>query len=235
MFLAGTEVFSIWGLNSGVMYMNVPRMLADRGNLLDWGNEKKWQFMMYDQGMLETFYRQKVRAEELRRDKAPFRDVSEGNWHAWESFDELKFNARGFMRVPPEQPYLWHWHGFKPYDVVCWLSVLGVPVALRGWRTRSKDEEGKYCEAWGRAWSCTMFARDVPDLYVRTAARCRGRAGASCFVFSASRLPSWSRDGAAGGSGTTGRGICRCKICDAPFAGTAQAKNDARGLAEGRP
>ena len=123
-FLAGTEVFSIWGLNSGVMYMNVPRMLADRGNLLDWGNEKKWQFMMYDQGMLETFYRQKVRAEELRRDKAPFRDVSEGNWHAWESFDDLKYNARGFMRVPPEQPYLWHWHGFKPYDVQCWLSVL---------------------------------------------------------------------------------------------------------------
>jgi len=104
--------------------MNVPRMLADRGNLLDWGNEKKWQFMMYDQGMLETFYRQKVRAEELRRDKAPFRDVSEGNWHAWESFDDLKYNARGFMRVPPEQPYLWHWHGFKPYDVACWLSVL---------------------------------------------------------------------------------------------------------------
>ena len=28
------------------------------------------------------------------------------------------------MRVPPEQPYLWHWHGFKPYDVECWLSVL---------------------------------------------------------------------------------------------------------------
>ena len=72
------------------MYMNVPRMLADRGNLLDWGNEKKWQFMMYDQGMLETFYRQKVRAEELRRAKAPFRDVSEGNWHAWESFDDLE-------------------------------------------------------------------------------------------------------------------------------------------------
>ena len=123
-FLAGTEVFSIWGLNSGVMYMNVPRMLADRGALLDWGNAKQWNFLMYDQGMLESFYRQRARAEELTLAKAPFRPVTESNWHAWESFDDLKFNARGFMRVPPKLPYLWHWHGFTPYDVACWLGVL---------------------------------------------------------------------------------------------------------------
>ena len=122
--------------------MNVPRMLADRGNLLDWGNEKKWQFMMYDQGMLETFYRQKVRAEELRRAKAPFRDVSEGNWHAWESFDDLKYNARGFMRVPPEHRISGTGTALSP---MMWL------LAVRAERTGTsrnavgdpKDEEGE--------------------------------------------------------------------------------------------
>ena len=163
----GPKSFSIWGLNSGVMYMNVPRMLADRGNLLDWGNEKKWQFMMYDQGMLETFYRQKVRAEELRRAKAPFRDVSEGNWHAWESFDDLKYNARGFMRVPPEQPYLWHWHGFKPYDVACWLSVLERDrwhFEDSGEGRDPEDEEGEVLSRAARAahGRARVFAGDVP-------------------------------------------------------------------------
>lgn len=28
------------------------------------------------------------------------------------------------MRVPNEQPFVWHWHGFKPYDVQCWLRYL---------------------------------------------------------------------------------------------------------------
>lgn len=123
-FLAGTEVFAIWGLNSGVMFMNVDQMLSDRRALLDWGNEKAWNFMMYDQGMLESFYRQRTRIDDLRRQNRTAADEFFKGWHAWDSFDDNKYNARGFMKLPPVQPFIWHWHGFKPYDVACWLGQL---------------------------------------------------------------------------------------------------------------
>lgn len=123
-FLAGTEVFAIWGLNSGVMYMNVDQMLRDRRALLDWGNEKAWNFMMYDQGMLESFYRQRSRIDDLRRNNRTAADDFFKGWHAWDSFDDNKFNCRGFMKLPAVQPFVWHWHGFKPYDVRCWLDRL---------------------------------------------------------------------------------------------------------------
>eukprot|EP00632_Arachnochrysis_sp_CCMP2950_P014300 CAMPEP_0185695000 /NCGR_PEP_ID=MMETSP1164-20130828/4256_1 /TAXON_ID=1104430 /ORGANISM="Chrysoreinhardia sp, Strain CCMP2950" /LENGTH=290 /DNA_ID=CAMNT_0028361859 /DNA_START=317 /DNA_END=1186 /DNA_ORIENTATION=+ len=122
-FLAGTEVFAIWGLNSGVMLMNVDTMLRDRQALLDFANAKQWKFMMYDQGLLESFYRQRQRSLKNLTDY-----VSRGN-HAWDSFDDSLYNARGFMRFNDNQlhvhpPIAWHWHGFKPYDVECWLSLM---------------------------------------------------------------------------------------------------------------
>ena len=123
-FLAGTEVFAIWGLNSGIMFMNVAQMLSDRRALLDWGNEKLWNFMMYDQGMLESFYRQKTRIDELVAQNRTPADKFFKGWHAWDSFDDNKYNARGFMKLPGVQPFVWHWHGFKPYDVQCWLGLL---------------------------------------------------------------------------------------------------------------
>lgn len=111
-FMAGTEVFAIWALNSGVMLMNVQRWLSDRQNLLKFANEKAWNFMMYDQGLLESFYKQ-------------------NGTRAWDSFDDALYNSRGFMkfaslatRPDAQTPYVWHWHGFKPYDVKCWLEVL---------------------------------------------------------------------------------------------------------------
>lgn len=122
-FLAGTEVFAIWGLNSGVMLMNVENMLAHRAALLDFANVKKWSFMMWDQGLLESFYKSK---DHTNLSSANF--LIKGN-HAWDSFDDAVYNARGFMKLnagqlAPEGPVIWHWHGYKPYDVQCWLDNL---------------------------------------------------------------------------------------------------------------
>ncbi|KAJ1461654.1 hypothetical protein M885DRAFT_506711 [Pelagophyceae sp. CCMP2097] len=118
-FLAGTEVFAIWGLNSGVMYLNVQRLLWDRRALLDWGNSHAWNFVTWDQGLLESFYRQKARLAD-----APNGTVFVKGWHAWDSFDDGLYNARGFSKPPGVSPYIWHWHGYKPYDVECWLGLL---------------------------------------------------------------------------------------------------------------
>ena len=105
------------------MFMNVAQMLSDRRALLDWGNAKLWNFMMYDQGMLESFYRQGARVDELTKQNKTIEKHHKG-WHAWDSFDDNKYNARGFMKLPGVQPFVWHWHDFKPYDVACWLGLL---------------------------------------------------------------------------------------------------------------
>ena len=113
-FLAGTEVFAIWGLNSGVMLMNIPSMLSHRDELIAFATKKQWNFLMYDQGLLEEFYR---------------RNSTKGH-HEWDSFDDAIYNARGFMNFHDVQlhsdlrPIIWHWHGYKPYDVQCWLDGL---------------------------------------------------------------------------------------------------------------
>ena len=44
-------------MNSGVMYMNVKSMHAEWPKMLEYGVEKAFGFMSYDQGFLESYYR----------------------------------------------------------------------------------------------------------------------------------------------------------------------------------
>ena len=53
-------------------------------------------------------------------------------WHAWDSFDDGLYNARGFMKPLGYQPNVWHWHGFKPSPPE--RLTLSLSLSLRGTR-----------------------------------------------------------------------------------------------------
>mmetsp|Transcript_6164 Transcript_6164/g.7886 ORF Transcript_6164/g.7886 Transcript_6164/m.7886 type:complete len:252 (-) Transcript_6164:241-996(-) len=107
--------------------------------MINFANSKAWNFMSYDQGLLEKFYRRPPNSIRQSNHETISNSVSNLNIsieefktkgdRLWDSFDDNLYNARGFMKFNKGQlhahpPIVWHWHGFKPYDVQCWLEQL---------------------------------------------------------------------------------------------------------------
>ena len=132
-FAAGIEWFSE-SLNSGVVYVNVSTLVAERPRMLDYAAAKGFNFLVADQSWLQEWF-----------------DPALGNGRrartlGWARLDESLFNARAFAhpwRGHPRrprllswhQPRIWHWHGYKPSDVSCWLRTMAEGAwPLRAWR-----------------------------------------------------------------------------------------------------
>ena len=130
-FAAGIEFFST-SLNSGVVYFNVSTLVAEQPRMLQYAIDKKFNFLVADQSWLQEWFDP---------------DLGKGQrakLTSWTRLDESIFNARPFVhpwRGPPQrrvklpwtQPRIWHWHGYKPSDVQCWMDS----IAQGRWPTRS--------------------------------------------------------------------------------------------------
>lgn len=76
----------------------------------------------------------------------PRRKRKRANVTGWDRLDESIFNARPFVHpwrghprrrvpLPWHEPRIWHWHGYKPSDVACWMrSIAEGTWPLRAWR-----------------------------------------------------------------------------------------------------
>jgi len=133
-FAAGIEFFS-QSLNSGVVYFNVTTLMAERARMLEYAVARKFSFLVADQSWLQEWFdpdgkRKVIRAQRL----------------GWDRLDETVFNARPFVHpwpghpkrrrpLPWREPHIWHWHGYKPADVECWIrAIADGQWPVRAWR-----------------------------------------------------------------------------------------------------
>lgn len=130
-FGAGTEVFVPWGMNSGVMYINVQNASLYSDNLIKFAISKGFRFSTADQQCLELFFQQ---------------DNYGNGKTTWDWLDDAVVNSRGF--IPPAEflhekhikkitssnakkdakkqdetlqsrSAIWHWHGYKANQIRC--------------------------------------------------------------------------------------------------------------------
>jgi len=163
-FAAGTEYFSA-SMNSGVMLMNTSAFIREWPGMLSYAVSRKFRFLAADQSWIHEYF--------TERRGSPI--AAEPGWEALS--DEL-YNARAFAhplqpRRGAEQqvPRVWHWHGYKPHDVKCWLDAMRAGRwPLRGWR-----DETPNCRRGRCRWKpiigsgCRYFGRiSLNPCYLRT-------------------------------------------------------------------
>ena len=133
-FAAGIEFFSE-SLNSGVVYFNVTTFMQERAGMLTYAVARGFNFLVADQSWLQEWFDPVAR----KRKHLMHRKLG------WLRLDETVFNARPFVHPWPghprrarplrwKEPHIWHWHGYKPADVVCWLRAIAEGTwPLRAW------------------------------------------------------------------------------------------------------
>ena len=123
-FAAGTEVFSP-SMNSGVMVLNVSGFGAEVDRMLDYAETKGFDFLTSDQALIQQWFM--AHTPDWRKKVVKSRAADPG----WDTLDDASYNARPYAhpRKPSAggehvEPKLWHWHGYKPSDVDCWLNAI---------------------------------------------------------------------------------------------------------------
>jgi len=119
-FGAGSEIFTPWGMNSGVMYINVENITKYAEGIIDFAATKNFRsFNTQDQACMEKFFTQD--------------NFGPGGANAWDWLDDAVINSRGFIS-PSEflvkhpkisgghhrsRSAVWHWHGYKADQIRC--------------------------------------------------------------------------------------------------------------------
>ena len=171
-FAAGIEFFSE-ALNSGVVYMNVTTMLAERERMLQYAVRKKFKFLVADQSWLQEWF--DPAAGKGRR------AIQVG----WDRLDEAMWNARPFVHpwrghprrrrpLPWPEPRIWHWHGYKPGDVQCWFNAMANGSwPARAWRDTPGCIEGRWARSKGAKEAGACLYQPIRDSGCRVLGRIR--------------------------------------------------------------
>jgi len=116
--------------------MNVTRMQEEHPKLMAYGNEKHWNFPLLDQTMLEDFYKGRVEIlPDTYNTRAFFRLCAADMKTA---SDAAK--AKGVpLETLCDKAVLWHFHGYKPWDVACWFDQMDKGAPLSVWQDPSKE------------------------------------------------------------------------------------------------
>ena len=113
---------------AGVVYLNVTAMHNAWDSLLAHARRRRFAFRVADQSWLNEYFRNGSRT--------------------WVPLDDALYNARPFLHprryavtqgLPQGTPRIWHWHGYKPRDVHCWLRMMSMGV----WPWRAPSCAGK--------------------------------------------------------------------------------------------
>jgi hypothetical protein len=128
-FAVGTEAFSET-LNSGVMYLNVSAMAAEWPRMLEYAVRRSFKFHLLDQTLLRDWF-ETSRCSGCKSTPSQARQGRRRRAAALQRLDDAVYNARGFMHPqrplqngPVIVPHIWHWHGYKPHDVACWIAAI---------------------------------------------------------------------------------------------------------------
>ena len=171
-FAAGEEFFSS-SLNSGVVYFNVSTLIAERPRMLQYAFDKAFNFLVADQSWLQEWF-----DPALGKGKR-------AKLTGWLRLDESVFNARPFAHpwrghprrlrpLPWLQPRIWHWHGYKPADVACWLGSMAAGAwPLRAWRDTPGCVEGARARSLGAKEGGACLYQPIKDSGCRYLGRIR--------------------------------------------------------------
>ena len=171
-FAAGVELFSN-SLNSGVVYFNVSTLMAERPRMLQYAVDKAFNFLVADQSWLQEWF-------DPALGKGKRAKVT-----GWLRLDESVFNARPFAHpwrghpkrprpLPWLEPHIWHWHGYKPTDVACWLgSMANGGWALRAWRDTPGCASGARARSFGAKEGGACLYQPIKDSGCRYLGRIR--------------------------------------------------------------
>ncbi|KAL1498865.1 hypothetical protein AB1Y20_013389 [Prymnesium parvum] len=168
-FAAGSEGFSA-SLNSGVMFMNLSTFQAEWGGMLAHAVRKDFRFSMAEQAWLQEWFDPERRMSGGGRRRAA-RVANRSSHRGWLSLDDEAFNARAWRHAAARRARIWHWHGYKPADVRCWLdAMVSGAWPRRAWR----DLDG--CDGRGRCRyrpvkdsGCRWFSRiELAPCYLHT-------------------------------------------------------------------
>ena len=90
-----------------------------------------------------------------------------------QALDDAEYNARAFAHpAPPKaghpragravaRPRIWHWHGYKPQDVACWLEAMRRGSwPARGWRAARGVPFVRICRLAGPGTMCEADTAD---------------------------------------------------------------------------
>ena len=177
-FAAGSEVFSA-AMNSGVMLINATTLRAELPAMLRYATKRSFRFLTLDQTWLAEWF---AAAADLAAKGKPPRAATPG----WRPLDDDVYNARAFHHptrrkrrgsaadaadAAVAEPRVWHWHGYKPHDVACWLRAMQSGVwPARGWRdTKVPCRRGRCRWKPIHGSGCRYFGRiEMSPCYLRT-------------------------------------------------------------------
>ena len=129
--------------------------------MLDYAETKGFDFLTSDQALIQQWFM--AHTPDWRKKVVKSRAADPG----WDTLDDASYNARPYAhpRKPSAggehvEPKLWHWHGYKPSDVDCWLNAIesgawperswrALPNCKRG-RCKWKPIVGSGCRYFGR-------------------------------------------------------------------------------------
>jgi len=101
------------------------------------------------------------------------------NHTGWVVIDDGIYNGRGWLHStvePVSDPRIWHWHGYKPSDVQCWLHAIRAGTwPVRAWRELEGCHRGRCKYQPIRNSGCRSFPQIKPArCYLRTYAHLLG-------------------------------------------------------------
>ena len=112
--------------------------------MLQYAVRRNFKFHLLDQTLLRDWFETGRCTQCKSLPRLPRRRQRERS-PALQHLDDAKYNARGFMHpLHPQQlgsdhapvaPHIWHWHGYKPHDVACWMDAIeGGAWPSRAWQ-----------------------------------------------------------------------------------------------------
>ena len=135
-FAGGLELFSPHkkssSLNTGVMLIDVARFEAELPGMLEYAERQNFRFKTLDQALIQEWFSTAPRFRGQRA-KLP----------GWANLRDDLFNGRAFIhprKRADQPPRMWHWHGYKPEDVECWIDAMRDGTwPKRSWREQGGD------------------------------------------------------------------------------------------------
>ena len=135
------------GINSGVLYMNVQAMIREHPRIIAFGHASKWDFELLDQTLIENYFAQDAAPNidilpDIYNARGLFNDCNAtfmpANRSLWSTIDvEAKLKDSNLHSPGTcSNAIIWHFHGYKPWDVKCWFMT--IQKGQRDWRDRCR-------------------------------------------------------------------------------------------------
>ena len=110
--------------------------------MLDFARQRNFRFKTADQEWIQEWFSPAAAKRAHKRHLTPRATIP-----GWMVLNDQLYNARPWWHPklksydPADEPRIWHWHGYKPVDVQCWLRA----IRTGSWPERSWHDTEANC------------------------------------------------------------------------------------------